>query len=176
MSANALTLLRRLIRSRATHGALRGSVRGQSLVELAIILPILLALVGGAVDLARAYHAWLTLESATRNAAEYVATTPSIATSAQALTAARGVVCTETSNIPGWTSGSGTNPCTTPSVSVPTFTTTTAAAAGGSAANPVASARVTTSVQFQTLVPWPLVPHQAFTLSADRSYSIVRNR
>ena len=166
-----MKLLRRYARSRRSPG---GSLRGQSLVELAIILPILLALAGGAVDLARAYQAWLTLESATRNAAEYVATTPSITTNAQATAAARQVVCSETSTIPGWTAGSGPNPCTAPSVSANVTSSTTAT--GATASNPIATARITSSVQFQTLVPWPLVPHGAVTLSADRTYSIVRNR
>jgi Flp pilus assembly protein TadG len=144
-------------------------------VELAIILPILLAMAGGAVDLARAYQAWLTLESATRNAAEYLATMPTITTQAQADAAAEEVVCRETDTIPGWIQGSGGNPCDAPDVSVPTFTTSTTAT-GATFTNPIATAQVVTSVEFQTLVPWPLLPHDAVTLSADRTYSIVRNK
>src|SRR5439155_21635857 len=71
----------------------RASLKGQSLVEMALILPVLLAVAGGATDLSRAYAAWTSLESATRNAAEYVATnSPDAAT---AITDAKRVVCAE---------------------------------------------------------------------------------
>ena len=74
---------------------------------MALILPFLLAFAGGATDLARAYQAWLTIESAARNAAEYVATNS--ADAATALTDARQVVCQESQHIPGFTKGSPPN-------------------------------------------------------------------
>jgi len=161
-----------VIRSKRTLSR-SASVKGQALVEMALILPLLLALVGGAVDLARAYQAWLTVESATRNAAEYVATSTTITDSAGALTAAKNVVCTETKGIPGYVA-SGSS-CTAPSVTVTSFSTSSTDP-GASTKNPIATARITVSVQFQTLVPWPLLPRGGLTLSADRSYSIVRGR
>lgn len=153
----------------------RRPLRGQSLAELAIILPILCGLAGGATDLARAYQAWLTLESASRNAAEYVATTTSITDSTSALAAAKTVVCTETSTIPGYQAGAGSNPCTAPSVTVVAFSVSTTAP-GATQKNPIASAEIRVSVQFRTLVPWPFLPNQAITLTSDRSFSIVRGR
>ena len=40
--------------------------------EFALLLPVLLALVGVTVDFARVYQAWTDLESATRDAAQYL--------------------------------------------------------------------------------------------------------
>ena len=51
----------------------RRNPRGQAMAEFAIILPILLALVGGGIDFARAFEGAMTLQSAARNAAEAAA-------------------------------------------------------------------------------------------------------
>ena len=50
--------------------------RGQSLAEFALILPVMLAIMGMGVDFARLFFAWIDLESATRDAAQYVANDP----------------------------------------------------------------------------------------------------
>jgi Flp pilus assembly protein TadG len=44
---------------------------GQELVEFAIILPLLLLLVFGAVDLGRLFHAYITISNAAREGARY---------------------------------------------------------------------------------------------------------
>ena len=54
--------------------------RGQSLVEFAIILPILLLLVAGAVDLGRAYFTTISLENAVKEGAFYGARDPECGT------------------------------------------------------------------------------------------------
>lgn len=147
--------------------------RGQSLVELALILPFLVAFVGGATDFARAFQASMTLESAVRTAAEYLATNSTDATDAAA--DAQRIVCLEARNIPGWTQGGGgPETCTAPSVSVVSFAVSSASP--GSATNPHGSARVQASVVFDTLFPYPFIPDGAWTLSADDSYSVLRNR
>src|SRR5688572_32457388 len=92
----------------------RRNPRGQAMAEFAIILPILLAIVGGGIDFARAFEGSMTLQTAARNAAEAVAynvTDPSLA-EAQA----RAVVCAETQRLPGFVAGSGGNvaTCTNP--------------------------------------------------------------
>jgi hypothetical protein len=56
--------------------------RGQSLVELAILLPVLLFLLLGATDLAQVLSAEVHLEGAAHEAALSLATTPSLSSSA----------------------------------------------------------------------------------------------
>ncbi len=143
---------------------------------MALILPFLIAFAGGATDLARAYQAWLTIESASRNAAEYVATTS--ADAATALTDARRVVCQEAQTAPGFTEGSPPNAilnCTQPVVTVPSFAISTTQT-GASAANPIATAHVRVTLPFNTLFPYPFVPHDGWTLTADATYAVVRGR
>lgn len=69
-----VTELRRHLAARLSE-----SPRGQSLVELALMLPILLMLVGGAMDLGRAYAATISLEGAAREGALYAARNPECA-------------------------------------------------------------------------------------------------
>lgn len=149
--------------------------RGQSLVEMALILPFLLAFAGGAFDLSRAYAAWLTIESATRNAAEYVA---SNSAAAAAATDARSIVCLEAREVPGFRPGTGPNPianCTAPTISVVAFTVSSTQT-GATAANPIGTAHIRTQLVFTTLFPYPLLPEGGWTLSADSTYSVVRGR
>ena len=56
--------------------------RGQSLVEFAIILPVLLLLVAGAIDLGRAYFTSISLENAVKEGAFFGARDPECATDA----------------------------------------------------------------------------------------------
>jgi len=136
-------------RSRSRRSGL--SRRGQSLVELALILPFLLAFAGGATDLARAYQAWLTIDSAVRNAAEYVASNSANAT--VALTDAKRVVCLESMDAPGFTAGTVTpvnENCTTPAVTLVTFSVVTVAAG-----DPMGTAHVHAALPFDTLFPYP---------------------
>jgi Flp pilus assembly protein TadG len=156
----------------------RRSSRGQSLVEMALILPFLLAFVGGATDLARAYSAWITLESSVRSAAEYVASDPTVTTQAGALTMATKLVCLESQHTAGFTPGTGPVPdetCTAPAVTVPSFSVSTTAV-GASGANPIGTVHVRATLGFQTLIPYPFLPAGAWTLSADSTYSVVRGR
>ena len=144
-------------------------------MELALLLPILLMMVGGAVDLARAYQAQITLEAAVRNAAEYVATQSGDITVAG--TDARRIVCIETRSVPGHAAGPGPDgsaACTAPAVAVDAFAVSTTAV-GATTKNPIGTARVSSSVQFATLVPWPFLP-RGVGLSAHASYSVVRGR
>ena len=66
---------------------IRGS-RGQSTVELAIVLPILLMLLIGIVDISLSLNAYLTVTNASREAATYAISHPSAAPSAIASIAA----------------------------------------------------------------------------------------
>ena len=145
---------------------------------MALILPFLLAFAGGATDLARAYQAWLTIESAGRNAAEYVATNS--ADAATALTNAKQLVCQESQNVPGFTKGAGSGITaiknyTAPTTTVPSFVISTVQT-GASAANPIATAHVRVTLPFNTLFPYPFVPHGGWTLTVDTTYAVVRGR
>lgn len=50
--------------------------RGQNLVELALVAPLLIALFIGVADLGRAFHAFIVMENAAREAARYGASFP----------------------------------------------------------------------------------------------------
>ena len=150
----------------------RHSRRGQSLVELALILPFLVAFAGAATDLARAFQASMTIESGVRNAAEYVATNSLDATAAD--TDARRVVCLEATVAPGFTPGTGPNPdetCTAPVVTISGFSVTTLASG-----DQMGSVHVRATLPFNTLFPYPFIPHDGWTLQADATYSVLRGR
>src|SRR5437899_980530 len=138
------------LRQRRHHRSL-----GQSVVEFGLIVPVLLTITGATVDLARLYQGWITLEGATRDAAEYVATNGSDSGLTAQQTAQR-VVCTEMAAVAGFVAPAG-NPsaCTSPAVTLSSYTTNTAASAGGSTNNPVGSATVAATFGFKTLFPYP---------------------
>jgi Flp pilus assembly protein TadG len=142
------------------------------MVEMALILPFLLAFAGGATDFARAYQAQITLESAVRDAAEYVATNSLNAT--VGATDARRVVCLESTVAPGFTPGTGPAPnetCTAPTVTISGFSVTTVASG-----DQMGSVHVRATLPFNTVVPYPFIPHDGWTLTADTTYSVLRNR
>ncbi len=53
-----------------------GEGDGQSLVELALLLPILILILAGALDLARVYDAYVSITNAAREGARYAAAHP----------------------------------------------------------------------------------------------------
>lgn len=57
--------------------------RGQSLVELALVLPLLLMILVGVLDLGRAYYAYMGVINAAREGARFAATAPPRNTSTQ---------------------------------------------------------------------------------------------
>jgi Flp pilus assembly protein TadG len=154
---------------------IRAKSRGQSLVEFALILPILLTLFGATVDVARVYQAWNVLESATRDAAEYAATNDT--TSATATIDAVRVVCTETAGLPGYRA-QGTPPnCSSPTVAISSFRLSTDPTQGASTTYPVVTVKVVATLPFTTLFPYPLFTQGgAWTLQSTQSYSIVQGR
>ncbi len=58
---------------RTSPGRVRGSSRGQSLVEFALVFPVVLFLLLIAIDFGRIYLGWINLEQMTRIAANYAA-------------------------------------------------------------------------------------------------------
>jgi Flp pilus assembly protein TadG len=155
--------------------SVRRSRRGQSLVEFAVILPLLLTLVGAAVDIARVYQAQITLEGATRDAAEYAATYET--TSAAALASATARVCTQMASIPGRV-GSPSDPstCTQPAVAVSNFSVSTTAT-GASTKYPIGTVTVTSTFPFRPLFAYPLITQNgAWTITATETYSVIQGR
>lgn len=55
---------------------LEAAAPGQSLVEMALLLPILLLLMVGMLDLGRAFYAYITITNAAREGARYAASHP----------------------------------------------------------------------------------------------------
>jgi Flp pilus assembly protein TadG len=158
--------------------------RGQSLVEFSIVLPVLLAIVGVVIDASRVYQAWTNLESATRDAAQYLATSDTDPTSPNhttqgtnsdnkaiyLLNEATGSTFTRSQ-----TQGMLTD-CSHPQVTT-TFSTDTSFESGGSTSNPVATARVRACLPFRTLFAYPfLTTNGAWIVNSDRKFTIIVGR
>src|SRR3989337_47922 len=58
------------------------TTRGQALVETALLIPILLILLLGAIDFGRLFFGWVNLHQAARIGANFASTHPSTATDA----------------------------------------------------------------------------------------------
>jgi hypothetical protein len=116
------------IRAPRTTATRRGRVfaRGQSLVEFAVVLPLLLVFFLVIADFGRIFVALITVETATRDAAEVVANeylasppgpldspAPAVAQSYYNALHARGeaVVCAELRGLPNTNYDAGTNSC-----------------------------------------------------------------
>jgi len=153
--------------------------RGQSMVEFALILPLLLAFVGASVDMARVFQAWMTLEGATRDAAEMAAS--GTTNSSQALDVAKKVVCQQTSELAGFQRSTlatpdDVNKCLSPTASITAFTCNKLTG-GGTTRNPIVTVTVEATLPFKTLFSYPLLTqNQAWNLTSTQSYSIVLNR
>ncbi len=154
--------------------------RGQSVAEFSILLPVLLAFLGLTIDFARVYQAWITLESATRDAAEYAASTST--TSSDALTKAQRTVCLQAQNIPGFqrsglASPNDVNQCTRPTVTIEAFASSTDPAVGASTSHPIASVTVKSTVPFSPLFAYPfLTTNGTWTITSQVSFSVSQGR
>lgn len=153
--------------------------RGQSITEFALVLPIMLAFLGLTLDFSRVYQAWITLESATRDAAEEAATNAT--TSAEALDAARRTICLQAQDIPGFVRGTSPSPddveqCAAPLVTIVSFSVSPTAP-GASDRYPVGSATVQVSMPFSPLLAYPLITQGgAWTITTSSSFSIIQGR
>jgi Flp pilus assembly protein TadG len=156
----------------------RNRSRGQSLVELALILPVMLTIMGAAVDVSRVYGARIALEGATRDAAEQVATFEGpTSNSTAALARAKTVICSQLTSIPGFVAPVG-NPtaCTQPNVTLTTWSTSTTAA-GASTTFPIGTATVTATLPFRTFFSYPFFTQAgAWTITSAQTYSVVQGR
>jgi Flp pilus assembly protein TadG len=147
--------------------------------EFALFLPLMLGFLGLTIDFARVFQVWMTLESATRDAAEAAATNAT--TSAAALSLARRTVCLQARTLPGFTPSASPSPddinqCVAPNVTVPSFTLNTTAP-GATSAYPIGSATVQTSVPFRTLFAYPFITQNGtWTVVTRGSFSVVQGR
>jgi hypothetical protein len=153
--------------------------RGQSIAEFAILLPLLLAFVGLSIDFARVFQAWITLESATRDAAEAAATDS--VDGANALVLARKTVCLQSQTIPGFQRSGAPSPgdvesCVWPNVSVVSFDRSPDAV-GGSTLYPIGTATIRSQLEFRPLFAYPFITQNgAWTISTQSSFSIAQGR
>jgi len=149
--------------------------------EFAIILPVMLAFLGMGIDFARVFQAWITLESATRDAAEAVATDTTVTTSTQALDRAKRTICLQAQNIPGYARSGLASPddvelCTAPTVTVASFTVSPAAD-GASDEHPLGTASIQVSLPFRPLFAYPLITQNGtWTIVTSGTFSILRGR
>lgn len=159
--------------------ARRTRSRGQSVTEFALILPLMLGFLGLTIDFARVFQVWMTLESATRDAAEAAATTAT--TSASALSLARQTVCLQSRTLPGFQPSSSPAPnninqCVAPNVSVSSFSVSSTAP-GATVTYPIGSATVQVSVPFRTLFAYPFITQNgSWTVVTRGSFSVVQGR
>jgi Flp pilus assembly protein TadG len=152
----------------------RGSARrGQALVELAVVLPLLLAFAGIIVDFGRAYAAQVSLESATRAAAEYVAGYTT--TSGAALSEARAMICGEMDGVIGYVAGDTPATCVQPNVTITSYARSSTAP-GATAFFPLGSVTVEATVPFEMLMHWPWLDEGTWTLRAEESFQVLQGR
>lgn len=152
------------------------------MTEFAIILPLLLAFLGMGIDFARVFQAWITIESATRDAAEAVATDTTVTNSTQALDLAKRTICLQAQNVPGYTRSTLTSPddvelCTAPTVTVTSFSISTSPTVGASSKYPLGTASIQVSLPFRPLFAYPLITQNGtWTIVTSGSFSILRGR
>lgn len=126
------------------------SEEGSSIVEVALAVPVLLALMVGVVDFGRAYYLAMEVAGAAHAGAEYGVQSPSDATGIKAAAAA------DAPDVPNLTVATPVYGCecsdgtsfSTSCVNKPTCT----------ANNVVYSVKVTVSASYKTLFPWPGLP------------------
>ena len=126
-----------MIRRRRLNARSRGD-RGQALVELAMITPILIILMLGVIDYGRVYFAYVSVTNGARIGADYASTDAAAAADTAAIKAA---ALTDTSDLLDQTA---TNP---------EVTVVTANDGQGRL-----YADVTMTYTFSTLFPWPGLP------------------
>jgi Flp pilus assembly protein TadG len=126
-----------------------GSEDGSSLVETALAVPVILALMVGVVDLGRAYYLAMEVAGAAHAGAEYGVQSPSDATGIKAAAAA------DAPDVPNLTVATPVYGC---ECSDGTSYSVNCANKPTCAANVVYSVKVTVSASYRTLFPWPGLP------------------
>jgi Flp pilus assembly protein TadG len=117
---------------------LKRGTRGQSLVEFALILPVLLILMLGTIDFGRVYFAYVSVTNAARNGAQYASFSSEAAADSDGI---RNAALADTVELVN------TSP-TNPNVTVAT----------GTDSQSRLYADVTVAYTFSTIFPWPGIP------------------
>lgn len=137
------------------------SDHGAALLELALVAPVLFALLFGAVSLGRAYYVALEVTNAAHAGAEYGLLFP--AESAGVAAAAKASAPEVTLGTPTVTWGCECSDGTSYYANCSTIPTCTANSTRGS--NVVRRVSVTTTSVYKSFVPWPGIP-SSITLSS----------
>jgi Flp pilus assembly protein TadG len=174
--------------------ARRRRSRGQALTEFAIIVPVLLTLVGVAIDVSRLYVTWINLEAAARDAAQYVASDPGYTTtggyydSTDTANYCSAFPCTTAPSTDAktvvdkevgvsFTKSSSQTTCTTPKVWAVLASPSTDSSTGGSNAYPMASTQVTACAPFTTLFPYPFFTQGgSWIIHVDKTFKVLVGR
>lgn len=175
--------------------ARRGRMHGQSLAEFALIAPVMLGLLGIGVDFARIFFTWVDLESATRDAAQYVANDPALqitgggyydstdTTNYCATYPCTGAPSTDAKTIldaatgKTFTKASSQTDCTSPKVWASLSSPDPALASGGSSKYPVAKVQITACVPFRTFISYPIITtNGTWIVRTDRTMSTLVGR
>ena len=157
----------------------RHKSRGQSLSEFALIVPAFLTIFGMTLDFARLYQGWISLQAATRAAAEYVATSDK--TLVDATVDARRIVCTETQGMPGFQPALLAPPadveqCQQPTVTVLKFKLDLTKP-GATVDNPIGEAKIEATLPFRMFFSYPfLTDNGTWTLVARAEYHVTQGR
>lgn len=170
-------------------------VRGQSLAEFALILPVMLGLLGIGVDFARLFFAWTDLESATRDAAQYVANDPALQASgggyynsADTTNYCASFPCSspptadaktvlDAATGKSFTKSSSQTDCSTPKVWASLSSPDPSLANGGSSKFPVAKVQVTACFPFRTFISYPVITtNGTWIVRTDRTMSTIVGR
>jgi Flp pilus assembly protein TadG len=172
----------------------RNRGRGQSLVEFAVILPVLLTLVGAALDVARVYITRVNLEAAVRDAAQYVASDPAYSTTGgyyEPLDTANYCTSFPCTTVPAsdaksvvdnevgatFTKSSDQAACSGPTVWAVVANPSTSSSSGGSNNYPLATATVTACVPFHTLFAYPYFTQGGnWIIRVERTFKVLVGR
>lgn len=152
------------------------------MTEFALLLPVMLAFLGITIDFARVFQAWITLDSATRDAAEYAASNATDST--DALTKAKKTICLQAQNVPGFTKSGLASPndvqqCTSPTVSVVSWSRINdpTLADGATSNYPIGSVTIRASLPFNMLFAYPfLTRNGTWTITSQATFSVAQGR
>ncbi len=146
----------RMVASRIA--ALLSAEHGASLLELAMVMPLLLLLLMGAVDFGRAYYLAQEIGGAAHAGAEYGAIYPTDTTGM------RTAALNDAANVPGVSVSVPTYGCECSDTSTTANTNCTSTLSCSSNANIVYWVKVKVSATYKTWFPWPGIP-SSMTLS-----------